>query len=180
MQSRILAGSREEFREGTIYKAVGKSKCTRTGQHSLGLQAGGATAGSRPGGALGWSSCWTYTEGSQRGGRPTAGTADRQTQQGRKVGTRLHQTNRNGGAGEPTVEMSPGGTRGLWRSTRKHQTCRQLPQLSPTGSDQWVMLLSDNLPRKHGVQHKSQRDLLSSALSLLGVHSVNGSAPESC
>lgn len=70
--------------------------------------------------------------------RPSNSRHSRQADAAREEGgdKAPSQTNRNGGAGEPTVEMSPGGTRGLCRNTRKHQTRRQLPQLSPTRSDQ--------------------------------------------
>lgn len=93
MQHRILAGSWEEFREGTIYKAMSKSKGTQTGRCSLGLQEAGATTRSRPEGAPGWSSCWTHTEGSRRGGWSNS----RRSKQAEAAG-------KEGGDGAPSSE----------------------------------------------------------------------------
>ena len=99
---------------------MGRSKATQTGQPRLapGLKGhwDGAVAGH------------TKRAAKEEAG-PTAGTTNRQKQQGRKVGTMLQaltrwccrsiRAKRNGGAGEPTVEApSRAESRGVWRSTK--------------------------------------------------------------
>lgn len=185
---------REEFREGTIYKAMSKSKAPRQDGVASGYRGGSPFAqawrGHRDGAVAGH----TQRAAEEEAGPTAESAANRQKQLEKEGGDGAPSSEPTGAARraskpretaqaeeEPAVEMPSGPeSRGVWGSTEKtsDMTERTLPSTSQAliyrESDQWVMLLGDNLTRKHGVQFKTRSSVLNPLLA--GVHSVNGSA----